>query len=218
MPAALDHLAFIAAHAPLLPPPMVPELRVHTAAAVTPVWEATEAHLGITETEPPFWAFPWPGSQALARWILDHPAEVAGLRVLDVGTGGGLAAIAAASVGARVAANDVDPLALAATQLNARANGVEVELLHGDLTARGEAIAADLVLVGDLFYEQTLSERLFTWLRLLARDRRVIVAEPGRAFAPRAHVRAIARYTVPTTMDLEGRRELVAELLEVVGG
>ena len=214
LPPGFDPVAFLQANTRPVAPPTVPELPVYTADALTPLWEATEASLGKAGIEPPFWAFAWPGSVALARWILDHPAELAGRRVLDVGTGNGLAALAAARVGASVTANDVDEMALAATRVNAALNGVCVDTLHADLTT-GVAIDAALVLVGDLFYERTVSARLFAWLQGLARDRRVIVSEPGRAFAPRAGVRTIARYTVPTTRELESGTEREVVILEV---
>lgn len=239
-----DPEGFVRLHTRLLAPPLVPELRLWTADVLTPLWQATEDALGAAGVEPPFWAFAWPGSQALARWMLDAPGEVAGRRVLDVGAGAGLASLAAARVGATVTANDVDPLALVATALNARENGVEVTTLLGDLVpadptpgsgdgaagsravvaaepaeARGRARAAvdaaEIVLVGDLCYEKGTSERLLAWLRRLARDRRVLLAEPGRAFAPRQGVRCVARYVVPTTRELESGTEREVQLLAV---
>lgn len=216
MSALDDPEGFVRAHTRLVTPPLVPEIRVYAADEVTPLWQATEDVLGKAGIEPPFWAFPWPGSQALARWVLDHPAEVAGKRILDVGAGGGLAAIAAARVGAHATANDIDPLALVAARLNAAENGVSIATRLGDLSAAAEAVDADVVLVGDLCYEKALAARLMGWLRGLATERRVVIAEPGRAFAPRDGVRAFARYTVPTTVDLESRTEREAVLLDVL--
>lgn len=215
--APTDQEAFVRSHTRLVAPAIVPELRTWTADEVTPLWQATEEAIGKTGIEPPFWAFAWPGSQALARWILDHPEAVRGKRVLDVGAGGGLGAIAAARAGAVATANDVDPLALVAVRMNASENGVTVATVLGDLTT-GAAVDADLVIVGDLCYEKTVAARLLGWLAGLARERRVIIAEPGRAFAPRAGVRPIGRYVVPTTMDLESRTEREAVLLEVEPG
>lgn len=209
--------AFVRAHTRLVAPPLVPELEVWTADEVTPLWQATEEALGKVGVEPPFWAFAWPGSQALARWALDHPEALVGRRVLDVGAGNGLASLAAARAGARVTANDVDPLALVAVGMNAAHNGVAVETRLGDLTP-GAAIEAEVVLVGDLCYEKTVAARLLGWLAALARDRRVVIAEPGRAFAPRSGVRPIGRYVVPTTLDLESRTEREVVLLEVEAG
>ena len=198
-----DPQAFIREQTTRAAPPLVPELRVWTATELTPMWEATEQLLARTGIEPPFWAFAWPGSQGLARFLLDHPDAVAGRRVLDVGSGNGLAAIAAARVGGTVTANDVDPMALVAVEMNAAENGVRLHTRLGDLTGGDAAsIEAEVVLVGDLCYERTLAERLLTWLRALARGgRRVLIAEPGRAFAPREGVRTVARYMVPTTLE-----------------
>lgn len=212
-PTIADPEAFIRAHTRLQSPPLVPDVRLYLADEVTPLWQATEDALGKTGLEPPFWAFAWPGSQALARWFLDHPEQVAGRRVLDVGAGGGLASIAAARAGARAVANDVDPMALAAARLNAAENGVAIEVLQGDLL--DSEIEADLVIVGDLCYERDLSARLLAWLHRLARTRRVLMAEPGRAFAPRDGVRAVGTYVVPTLVDLESRAERTVVLLEV---
>ncbi len=114
--------------------PLVPEIRLHLADDAFRVWEAAERHIGEgnahgTELPPPFWAFAWPGGQALARYVLDHPEVVAGRSVLDLGSGSGLAAIAAALAGAStVLASDVDPFAAAAIALNAAANHVRVDV------------------------------------------------------------------------------------------
>ncbi len=203
---------FIRRHTLVQHAALVPEIRLHLADEVTPLWLATEEAFG--PQEPPFWGFAWPGSQALARWLLDHPAEIGGNAVVDIGTGCGLAAIAAAKAGASsVIANDVQPLALAATALNAAENGVDVGMYCGDWI--GTELDAAVVLVGDLCYDQKIAIKLFPWLQALARTRRVILAEPGRAFAPRAGVRAFAHYTVPTLMDLESRAEREVVLLEV---
>lgn len=211
-----DAEAFIRAHTRLQTPPLVPETRLFLADELTPLWQATEDTLGKKGLEPPFWAFAWPGSQGMARWILDNPEEVAGRRVLDVGAGGGLASIAAARVGARAVANDVDPMAIVSAHLNARENGVAIEAVCGDLLDSDPD--ADVVIVGDLCYERALSERLLAWLHRLARTRRVLMAEPGRAFAPRAGVRPVATYTVPTLFDLENRTERTVVLLAVEAG
>jgi predicted nicotinamide N-methyase len=211
--AKVDPARFVRAHTRLVAPPLVPEVRLHLADEVTPLWQATEAVLGEAGLEPPFWAFAWPGSQAMARWILDHPEEVRGRTVLDIGAGAGLASIAAAWAGARATANDVDPMAIVAARLNAEENAADVAFVEGDLL--GTDVAAEIVIVGDLCYERTLSERLLAWLRHLALTRRVILAEPGRAFAPRAGFRTLATYVVPTLFDLENKTERTVVLLEI---
>ncbi|HWX47583.1 MAG TPA: 50S ribosomal protein L11 methyltransferase, partial [Roseomonas sp.] len=143
-----DAAGFIAAHTALARPALVPEIELHLATEITPIWQATEEWLAERDIEPPFWAFAWPGSQALARLILDGAIPVAGRRVLDFAAGGGLAAIAAARAGAaRVEAAEIDPLAIAATRLNAAHNGVAVEATAADVV--GQPRRWDTVLAGD---------------------------------------------------------------------
>src|ERR1700761_1256257 len=114
--------------------PFVPEIRLQQAEDPFTVWEQTETAAGQAELPPPFWAFPWAGGQALARYLLDHPGVVAGQQVLDVASGSGLVAIAAARCGARpVLAVDVDELAIRAISVNAAANGARGRALRGDL-------------------------------------------------------------------------------------
>src|SRR4051812_50180317 len=90
---------FITANAALMTPPLVPEIRLYLATEVVPLWRATEEELETMGVPPPYWAFAWAGGQALARYLLDHPETVAGKRVLDIGAGSGLVAIAAGKAG-----------------------------------------------------------------------------------------------------------------------
>ncbi|MBX3466459.1 MAG: methyltransferase [Planctomycetes bacterium] len=186
-------------------PPLVPELRVRLAADVIEAWEAAERLAG-RRLPPPYWAVAWPGSQALARHLLDHRHLVAGRRVLDFASGCGLAAIAAAVAGAaRVLASDLDPLAAAAQRLNAAACGVEVDPTTDDLVGR-PLEDVDLVLAGDVCYERGPSARIAAWLRdLAARGATVLLADPGRTFAPTDDLEALATYVVPTSRALERR-------------
>ena len=194
---------FIRANTAVAAPPLVPELRLHLATEVTPLWQATEAELERTQLPPPYWAFAWPGGQALARWILDHPADFAGRRVLDFGAGSGLVAIAAAKVGASATAAEIDGFALAAIRLNADLNGVAVDVAARDVI--GELPQWDAVLAGDMCYERPLAERLTTWLRELAASATILLGDPGRNYFPKAGLEQLARYTVPTSRDLEDR-------------
>lgn len=143
----------------------------------------------------PYWAYHWGGGLALARHVLDHPGIVTGKRVLDLGTGSGVVAIAAAKAGAKsVLAADVDPYAIVAAQLNATANGVSVATMRGDLTA-GSPPKVDVLLVGDLFYEAELAKRVTAFLdRCLAANIVVLVGDPWRAFLPRSRLRLLAEY------------------------
>jgi predicted nicotinamide N-methyase len=183
--------------------PLVPEIQLHLAEQVVPLWQRTELCAGRPQA-PPFWAFAWPGSQALARYLLDNPQTVERQRVLDLGAGGGLAALAAARAGAgRVTAIDVDPLAAVAQRLNAQLNGVQLETWTGDPT-QSEPMDADVVLAGDVCYDRAQSPLITDWLwRTAGRGAAVLLADPGRAYAPIGEMYLLASYDVPTLFDLE---------------
>lgn len=200
-----DAAAFIRAHTKVAAAPLVPEIALHLATEITPIWQATEAWLEREGVAPPFWAFAWPGSVAVARMILDRPALVGGLRVLDFAAGCGLAAIAAARAGAvTVEAAEVDPLAVAAIRLNAGLNGVEAIATTGDVV--GQPCRWDRVIAGDVCYEATMAGRVLPWLRgLAAAGAGVWLADPGRAYVPRDGLATLLRVSVPVTRELEDR-------------
>lgn len=201
----LDPIDFIRAETVIATPPLVPEIRLHLASEVVPLWQATEANLTERGLPPPYWAFAWPGGQALARHLLDHPDLVAGRRVLDFAAGSGLAAIAASKAGAAsIAAAEIDRFAIAAIGLNAELNGVDLELIEADIL--GQAGGWDVVLAGDVCYERPMAERVGRWLGQLADGgTRVLMGDPGRNYLPTNGLREIARYRVPTSLDLEDR-------------
>jgi predicted nicotinamide N-methyase len=203
-----DAACFIRAQTAIATPPLVPEIRLHLASEVTPLWQATETELQRNQLPPPYWAFAWAGGQALARHVLDHPALVAGRAVLDFGAGSGLVAIAAAKSGARyVTATEIDDFAVAAIALNAALNAVEISVETGDAIGRADA-PWETVLVGDMCYEQPLAGRLAAWLRQRARSgATVLLGDPGRAYLPKSGLTEIACYRVPTPLDLEDRTE-----------
>ncbi len=186
-PPGLDRLRLVEA-------PLVPEVCLHLAQDAIVWWARMEAEVGAVLTAP-FWATAWPGGQALARYLLDRPLTVAGRRVLDVGSGSGLVAIAAGLAGAAaVTANDVDPYALSAITLNARANGVAVSPCPGDLLD-GDGGDADVVLAGDVFYSEAIAKRMAPFLhRAVARGALVLLGDPGRAHLPRDHMTIMASY------------------------
>jgi predicted nicotinamide N-methyase len=188
--AGLDRLRLVGS-------PLVPEVRLCQADDPVVWWARMEAEAGAVLAAP-FWATAWPGGQALARYVLDHPATVAGLRVLDVAAGSGLVAIAAMLAGAASAvANDIDPYAHAAITLNSRANGVTVRPWVGD-ALDGDAGDAEVVLAGDVFYNAAIAERMTPFLRrAAARGARVLVGDPGRGHLPRDGVTAMASYPAP---------------------
>ena len=199
-----DPEAFIRAHTVLLPTPHAPEIRLHVADEITPIWRETEEALDALGLNPPFWAFAWAGGQAIARYLLDHPEEARGRRVLDFACGSGLCAIAAMKAGAASAlAVDIEPLCATAVALNARANGVKVQTLIGDMLDR-PAPPADLILAGDVCYEKPMTERVLAWLSAArAAGARVLIGDPGRAYFPRQGLTPLADYQVTTTRELE---------------
>jgi len=203
----IDSRAFVRQQTALAAPPLVPEIRLHLASAVTPLWRATEATLAAREVPPPYWAFAWPGGQALARYILDDPTPVRGRRVLDFAAGSGLVAIAAAMAGAAAATSaDIDRIAVAAIALNAAANDMTVDILHGDPIDRPSAW--DVVLAGDVCYEQPMAGLATAWLRrLVSAGTEVLLGDPGRSYRPADGLVELARYRVPTSLDLETRTE-----------
>ncbi len=197
---------FVADHTALACAPLVPEITLHLASAITPIWQATETWLAERNVEPPFWAFAWPGGQALARHVLDHPSCVAGRRVLDFAAGGGIAAVACAVAGAAsVDAAEIDPLARAAIALNAAANRASVAVADSDIV--GADCRWDLILCGDVCYEAPMTAHILPWLRRMASDTEVWLADPGRAYLPRNGLTAFASYRVPTSLELEDRTE-----------
>jgi predicted nicotinamide N-methyase len=207
--------AFVRLHARLAPVAFVPEVRLHQADEPIGLWELTEGEFR-SEQPPPFWAFAWAGGQGLARYVLDQPSTVAGLPVLDLASGSGLVAIAAALAGAAsVRSVEVDPLAVAAVSLNAAVNGVTVDAVLEDVLD-GSAGDAAVVLAGDVFYSQAMADRVMRFLRRAQRGgARVLVGDPGRAFLPRASFRSLAEYDVPVTEALESthvKRTTVWEL------
>jgi predicted nicotinamide N-methyase len=185
---------------------LVPEIKLHLATEITPIWEATEADLARMNLPPPYWAFAWPGGQALTRFLLDQPDWVKGKRVLDFAAGSGLAAIGAAMAGAaRVEAAEIDDFASAAIALNARTNHVAIDLVNEDLI--GVAPRWEIVLAGDVCYEKPMADRVIAWFRAMAgRGVAILMGDPGRAYLPQDGLVELARYQVPTTLELEDRR------------
>jgi predicted nicotinamide N-methyase len=188
---------------------LVPELRVYQASEPIGVWQRTERAAGRTGLDPPFWAFAWAGGQALARYLLDHPEAVKGRRVIDIASGSGLVAIAAARAGAAaVTGYDIDPLAIAAITLNAAANGatvlaVQADVLNTDVLNTGD-LGPDVLLVADAFYERALARRVTRFAeRGQARGADVLIGDFGRAYLPRDRLTPLAAYDVPGLSALE---------------
>jgi predicted nicotinamide N-methyase len=192
----------------LRPVPLVPEIQLHQATDPISMWERTEQTAGRTGLDPPFWAFAWAGGQALARYLLDHPEVIRGRRAIDLASGSGLVAIAAAKAGAAaVTAYDIDPFASVVTGLNADANGVTVRAVCADVLVEGgrPAPGADLVLVADAFYERDLAGKVTRFLeQCQANGTAVLAGDFGRAYLPRGRLTPLAAYDVPGLRVLEG--------------
>lgn len=199
----IDPERFILANTEIIAPPHVPEIRLHLASEVHDLWLKTEEDLAEIGLPPPFWAFAWAGGQGLARHILDHPDLVAGKRVVDFATGSGLVAIAAAKAGAsHVQAVDIDRFVEAALRMNGRENGVEISFSAEDIV--GQAVQADVLLAGDVFYDKSFADRLVPWFAdLAAHGVAVIVGDPGRAYLPKERLQNLGSYQVPVTRVLE---------------
>lgn len=205
-PLSLDNPQdFIRDHTEVLAPPLVPEIKLHLATETVDIWEQTEEALGEMGLPPPFWAFAWAGGQALARYCLDNPDIVKGKRVLDFAAGGAVSGIAAKLAGAgTVIASELDPFAIEACRANAALNGVELATELGDVVGRFDDW--DVIIAGDVFYEDEPARHIGGWLEEHARrGTTVLIGDPGRSFLPSGRLNKLAEYTVPVTRDLEDR-------------
>ena len=213
----MDPTLFVRRNTAITVPPLVPEIRLHLATEITPIWQATEESLARSGLPPPYWAFAWAGGQALARYLLDHPDEVAGRCALDFGAGSGLVAIAAAKAGAAsVAAAEIDDFAAAAIVANAALNAVAIEVATADLVDTVDH-RWTIVTAGDVCYERAMADRVISWLRVLAgHGCLVLLGDPGRAYLPSDGLRERARYVVPTSRELEDRETRDGVIWEVL--
>lgn len=196
---------FVRANTVLTASSLVPQIRLHLATEILPLWSKTEEEIEARGLPPPYWAFAWAGGQALARYVLDHADDFRDRAVLDFGSGSGLVAVAAARAGAAsVTAADIDAFAAAAIALNAAANAVALDVRQDDVLD-GDCVW-DIVLVGDMCYERPLADRLLAWLaKAAARGAAVYLGDPGRSYFPKSGVEKLATYTVSTLRDLEDR-------------
>ena len=205
--------AFVRRHTRTATPSLVPEVRLRVADDVVALWEAMEVDGGGAGDQPPFWAAAWPGGQALARYVLDTPSLVAGRRVLDLGSGSGLVAVAAVVAGAvEVVASEVDPFGRTAIGVNADLNGAGPVRVVGDLLGAPPP-AVDVVLAGDVCYDREMTERVLLFLDAArAAGAEVLVGDPGRPYLPADRLVAVARHEVPETEGPGTRRTTVWRL------
>ena len=202
-PSGASIRAFVRRETRLRPVADVPGLSLHQADDVTRLWHRVGAFLGDSDPSLPYWAFTWSGGLAIARHLLARPDEVTGKTVLDVGTGSGLCALVALRAGAESAqAVDVDPLAEAAVALNARVAGVRIKFSRADLLD-DDPPRVDVILAGDVSYEEAMASRMIAWLRAAAHlGSRVLIGDPGRRYLA-AELEAVATYTVHTSDEVE---------------
>jgi predicted nicotinamide N-methyase len=207
-PAALDGLGLVQV-------PLAPEIRLHLAADAIVLWARMEAETGRT-LPAPFWASAWIGGQALARFLLDHRHLVAGRRVLDLAAGSGVVGIAASMAGAAaVTANDIDPYAMVAIELNARANAVEITVT-GDNLLESDAGGAELVLAGDVFYSRSMADAVLSFLdRAAARGAQVLVGDPGRVDLPLDRMKILETYRAADAASLTDAQIEQVHVLEL---
>ena len=179
---------------PLAAAASLPGILLHVAHPASGLWRLSKLG-GSDAGSPPYWAYPWAGGAALARYFIDRPEIVSGRRVLDLGAGSGVVAIAAAKSGAsKVRAAEIDPHAVAALRLNGEANGVTIEVVAQDITGSDPPLV-DLVAVGDLFYERALAARVTAFLdRCLANGLEILIGDIGRVYLPRPRLRLLAEY------------------------
>ncbi|XP_008335738.1 electron transfer flavoprotein beta subunit lysine methyltransferase isoform X3 [Cynoglossus semilaevis] len=158
----------------------------------------------------PYWAIYWPGGQALSRFLLDNPGVCQGKKVLDLGSGCGASAIAAKLSGAaHVVANDIDTVAAVVTHINSELNGLEPPICVTENMIDSEPEDFDLILLGDMFYDEVLATTLHSWLDrcIKAHNTEVLIGDPGRAQLEghdiRRHLNQRAKFELPASVREE---------------
>jgi predicted nicotinamide N-methyase len=209
-----DPAGFVLANTSLGASVLQPGLKLYLASELTNLWLASETFLDTHNMAPPFWAFAWPGGEALAHYIAAHPELVRGKRVLDFAAGCGIAGLACARAGAAlVECAEIDPLAVAAIKLNAKANHLRLEPVLGDIV--GTPCRWDIILCGDVCYEAAMTGHIMPWLRACSANIPVLVADPGRKYAPSEGFEMIYEIEVPTSLELEDSRSRPVRLLRL---
>ena len=216
---------FVIANTQLICSPLVPEIKLHLATDAMALWQMTEAELNASGLAPPFWAFAWAGGQAIARYILDNPVTVAGKNVLDVASGSGISGLAALfSSAANVSMNEVDSFAKAAIVLNGKANKVATrmgvltrDILEEPILTENGTIFWEVVLAGDVFYENSMAYRMLEFLKRHADSgATVLVGDPGRNYLPISNLKQLARYSVKTPTALENSDQLETSVYQFI--
>jgi predicted nicotinamide N-methyase len=217
--------AFVLRHTRLRPVPGLEAsagsapIRLHLADEVLPLWHAVQVETSDPDAALPYWAFAWGGGLGVARYLAEHPDVIEGRRVLDLGSGSGLCAIAALRAGAAEAiAVDIDPFAGAAIELNLRADGRRASAWIRDILDGPPPPDIDVVIAGDTWYEHGLAQRVLPWLhRARAAGIEVLVGDPGRRYLPTDALEELATYEVRTTTELEDMDLKVARVYRLIG-
>ena len=196
--------SFILENTTLTHPPLVPEIKLYLAEQSLPIWQKTQDELNEDNVPPPYWAFAWAGGQALARYLIDKPQAVRNKTVLDLGSGCGITALAARrSNAARVLASDIDQISGIAAQLNAAANNLVIDTTDQDILAQTPGDYG-VLLVGDLFYERPLAERVMSYLEKAKKGGAMILAgDPQRTYFRPDRFSQLAQYQVQVSQELE---------------
>jgi predicted nicotinamide N-methyase len=215
---AKNYRSFILTNTRHEPVPSARDIRLHLVNDLTPLWDAAKIEFGQLLIPPPYWGLAWSGGQAIARYVLDHPELVRAKHVLDFAAGSGIAAIAAAQSGAkRVSASDIDELAGAAINLNAKLNGVDIAVFTENFIGRDDVW--DVILAGDICYEKPLAEDAVRWLRTLVRRGAVVlVGDPGRDYLPLHGLLRCADYEIEVPKSLATQVGRIATVWRVESG
>lgn len=194
--------AFVRRETEVFPTGLVPEISLHLAREAREIFVAADSFMDGRLGARPYWAFAWPGGQGLARYLIDHAHLVAGKRVLDIGAGSAIGAIAALKAGAVSAlAADIDPLAATAARLNAAVNDVVLRVTTEDIL--GDLPDVDVILIGDLVYEPDLQIRVGAALEAaVARGTPVLYGDRTSARRPRRDFVQLAEFEAPLTPAL----------------
>ena len=129
----------------------------------------------------PCWAAVWPAAYGLACHIWEHITFRPDEEVLELGAGMGLPGIVCGLKGARLTLSDFNSQALEMARYNARANGVEPELLLADWRSFPEKKHFDLILASDILYDPKLNPSLGPiFHKNLRPGGRIFIAHPQR--------------------------------------
>lgn len=197
---------------------LTPELKLHLITEKCRLFHSTSDQLSSHPFVDPFWGFYWPGGQAITRYILDHPNFVINKNVVDFGSGCGASTIAAKLCGSRrCVANDIDEVSAIAAQMNAKLNNVKIETETRNLIHHQEAFKFDIILFGDVFYDEDFASLLLPWIEVLIKsDKKCIIGDPGRhALSSKLELKKLASYELPPNVCIENSGFTITNVFKV---